>query len=688
MATLEKIRKRSVLLIVVIGVALIAFIIGDFFTSGRTFFGNATTVAKVGGNKIDIHEFQKRYEEANQQMQQQNQNVDPALIQQQVLNQMIQEALLNKEVDALDITVSEKELSEAMTGKNASPMMVQFAQQMGAQSPAQLYDMLFNPSNYGIPEEQVAPARAMWLKQETEMENQLKYQKLAGLIAGSIKANDLDKQELNQESSTNTYLSIVKKDYSTLKDAQFPVTDAELQAKYNENKEKYKLEKDLRRIHYIALDIKPSKVDEDAALKVVTEAANTLRTTAGIDAIRNNNDLFINQHTVRLSDITNPKDKGFVEGAAVGDLSETSHIGDTYSMVKLLSKKSESDSLKVNMVGVEGAKAVQDSVLKKLNSGTTLADIKKVKGVQGAEGDQWIPLLQIGADGAEAKTKLLNAGSEYFILNSTDKGALIYQVTEKKAPKQMYEIAEVSYKVIPSETTVQNLRDKLQSFITANGTSANFEKNAVSAGFQAVEAMITSEYPQIDRIPYTRKAIQWVFGAKEGNVSPIFDKENNDKMIVASLDEIIPAGYMPITDKNLRAELTNLVRHDKKAAKLIAQYKGKAKDINGYAAIMGATVDTTSVSFGQQFIPLIGMEPIISGRASVAKANTLVGPLKGNNGVYVFTVTRVDNKGPKLSAQESAARYSRTLGGQAVMQRAIDILRKSSKVENDLIKFY
>ncbi len=67
MATLEKIRSKSVLLLVIIGAALIAFIIGDFFTSGRTLFGTGDTVAKVGSQKISISEFQRQMEQANQQ---------------------------------------------------------------------------------------------------------------------------------------------------------------------------------------------------------------------------------------------------------------------------------------------------------------------------------------------------------------------------------------------------------------------------------------------------------------------------------------------------------------------------------------------------------------------------------------------------------------------------------------------
>ena len=130
MATLEKIRSKSTLLLIVVGAALLAFIIGDFFTSGRTLFGTGTTIAKVGKEKIDIQEFQRRYEEVNQQYQQQNTKMDPAALQQYVLNQMIQERLINKEIEDLGIEVTDNELSKAMLVPNAHYAMILFAPQM------------------------------------------------------------------------------------------------------------------------------------------------------------------------------------------------------------------------------------------------------------------------------------------------------------------------------------------------------------------------------------------------------------------------------------------------------------------------------------------------------------------------------------------------------------------------------
>ncbi len=151
MATLEKIRSKSVLLLIIIGVALLAFVIGDFFTSGRTLFGTGTTVAKVNGKSIDIQEFQNQVQAASQMAQNQGQKIDQAVLQQQVLNQMIAQTLFQEEIEALGLTVTDDELSDAMVGAHSqgfNAMVMQMTQgQLNAQ---QFHDMILNPQKYQL----------------------------------------------------------------------------------------------------------------------------------------------------------------------------------------------------------------------------------------------------------------------------------------------------------------------------------------------------------------------------------------------------------------------------------------------------------------------------------------------------------------------------------------------------------
>lgn len=690
MAVLEKIRSKSVFLLIVIGVALLAFIIGDFLNSGRSFFGAGTTVAKVDGTKISITDFQRRYEQYNQQLQASNQKVDGAVVQNQVLQDMVTEQLLEEEAEALGIDVTDAEITEAMTGQGAVPAVVQMARQLGLESPAQLHDLVFNPGKYGAQDADVAQVRAQWLEMEKNVTNQLKYQKIGVLLSGAIQANDLDKEAIAADMSTASTVDLVNVPYSSLDNKDFPVSDEELQARYEKEKSQFKTEDEIRKIHYIAVNIVPSQDDLAKAQKLFNSVDSTLRVTTGVESVRNISELTINQRTVRSNDV-DAATREFIASAVEGAVSAPRFRSDEHSLVKLLSKKMDVDSVNVDMLQVQGVKKVQDSVLNLLNSGKPFAEVADNK-VAGGQQSMWMNLMQMGVDSksVEAKKKLLAAGSEYFVIDSNDNAALIYRVNEKKAPKQMYEIAEVSYKVFPSDETIDNLRAGLQKYISANNTAKLFADNAIASGYQALEAEVTAETPQINGIESTRKEVQWAFGAEKGSVSSIYDKEGNDKMIAVALDDIIPAGYMPLSDSGVRSVIETKVRNDKKGEKLLADYKGKASDLAGYAKLMNVPVDTAvTITFSQDFIPVLrNMESKLTAEAPYAKQGSLNGPVKGDQGVFVYKVVKNEKSSTQMTPEQLAQRYSMSMGSAAVSRMAVEILKENKDIVNNLIDFY
>ena len=291
MAALEKIRKRAVLFTVVIGLALLAFILGDLINSGQAFFGDGNTIVKVGNEKIDAMEFQKRYEEVSAQAQNNgNQIPDGALLQNNVIEGMISEKLFEKELDAVGIYVTDMELTEAMTGNNANPYMVQYAQQMGFENPAQLYDFLFNPAKYGVAEAQVVEAKANWMRMEQEIVRMLKQSKLQALVSGLFQANELDKKYLFEENAVTSQVAYVKADFSSLNDADYEVTEAELKSEYAKMKNMFRIEGEQRVGHVIAVDVVPSAEDLAASKALIDTSMVVLRSAEGIDGIRNNSE--------------------------------------------------------------------------------------------------------------------------------------------------------------------------------------------------------------------------------------------------------------------------------------------------------------------------------------------------------------------------------------------------------------
>lgn len=683
MAALEKIRSKAVFLTVIIGVALLAFIMGDFLTSGRTFFGDGNTIAKVGDEKIDAIVFQRRYEKVYAQYQDRGQSVDGSVIQNQVLNQMMGEILLDSEIEALGIYVTDEELTNAMTGANARPQIMQFARQMGAESPDQLHDMLFNPAKYGLPEDQVAKFRENWIDLEKDIERSLKYEKLQNLIAGTLQANDLDRKELWEENATVNTINYVKQDFATLTDSEYEPTDADLKKAYNDLKAQFKLDTEMRQAHIIAVDIAPSTVDLNTAKDMIDSTYAALLNAPGIDMIRNNSDLVINEMSVRASDIRDTEVKDFVTAAEVGAVKTPKFASNVYTIVKVNGKKMEVDSVKLNVMMVQGDKKLQDSIKTQLNAGVSFAEIQKNKSAQGQEG-VWQVLLQAPDS---IKSKIFNGGDGYFALQENNQMAYFCKVIEKKAPKMVYDIANISYTVYPSTKTIEDLTTGLQNFINTNNTSELFAANAAKAGYNALPVDVTAEDPQINNIDGSRKCVKWLFEVSEGSVSPI--EKLSDKMVTVALDKINEEGYLGMDNSLVKTQVAAKARNEKKAEALLAKYDGKAKDLNGFATLMNAKVDTTQVTFGQMFIAKIGVgESDLTARVATAKLNDVVGPVKGNNGVYVFQVVKQDRTERTPTTEEGDRRFAMSRGSNAVMNHALDILRNATTVENKMIKFF
>ena len=707
MATLEKIRQQKKWLAIVIGGALFAFIAQTAFdVVGR--LGGNTLAAKVGNEKITIQDYQKYLEQvsAEDQQNQQQQQTDPAIRQQQVLDEMINDKLLNQEYDKLGIDVSNDEITNLMIGKNPAPAVVQFAQQAGAKSPAELYDFIMNPGKQGVDKSQVAELKYQWDKLQNDILKQYKFAKLQNLIAGCMQANDLDRAQMEAEDAMTNVVTFAKKDYASLADDKYPVSDEELKAKWEELKPMFKVDEDVRAIHYIAVNIDPSAEDIAAANKIADAAYIALQKGRGVDSVRLLGTVMID--TAKLTQKNLPiKVRDYFTNAEVGTTRRDSVVNNHHVMYKLINKSVSLDSVDLDYVVVQGDVKTQQSVMAQLNEGKTLDDLKKAypQKVDGKLGE-WQQVYNLPDS---MKSKIANAAlGTYFVYSTSDKGGVLMKVNEKKAPKTFYTLATVSYDAYASTKTSDQLRDKFQEFLNKNKTIKDFEENAAKAGYNAVEEMITPSTAQLGMgsfgsgIKDTRKAVKWAFDNKKGDVSPIFS-DNNNTLIALAIDEIYGNNnsglgcsrnssdvYLPYNFPQGKEMLTQRVRNSKKGDDLVKQYQGKAKDLNGYAALMGASVDTVNVVFSSHGDPKLGNEPGLIGRMAAAKQGELQGPYKGENAVFVYQVVKQDKAERKATKEELDRRYAQSRGAQMLANpRTINgILTKATKVTKSLIKFF
>lgn len=693
MATLEKIRSKGALLIIVIGVALLAFIIGDGLTSGRTLFGNPTMIAKVGDKKIDVTDFQRRYEQVNQQLQQQGQQQDAAVVQKYVLDQMVQESLIEEELEALGITVTDNELTNAMLGANALPIMNQFAQQYGFESPEQMLDMVNNPSKYQLPQEQAEQLRAIWNEQENTIEKGLKQMKFSSLLSGALVANNLDAKAVYDNNASTAHISYVKQLFSTLSNDDYQVSDEELKAQYAKDKNNFKSDKEVFNFNYIAVNIVPSNEDIVAGQQTVESAIAALDSLPDLEGVAGDVNFGVERQKSVASRISNTKVKEFVTGATANAVKLISNSNNEYTIAKMLGSSNQVDSINIDMIAFSGEASSRDSLLQALNSGKAFDEALKMTGVQSGQAKFWASLLAVNND--SIKARLLNAPAGYFIGDSVGTQAMIYRVNEKKAPVTVYDYAVVSYTVEPSEKTIEDINAKLDAFLVENNNAtAMTAEKAAAAGYTLLSGTTSRDEAQVANIPSSRSAIKWLVEAKEGQVSPVFEAgNNNDRLLVVALTDINEPGYLSINTPHVKQYLTNRVRNDKKAAALMEKYNGKASDLAGYAKLIApndtAAVATTNVTFGQPYVAGIGYgESALIGQVAAAPEKTVIGPIQTNTGIVVYQIDSVEKSGRPYNFDESANNYNAQLGSQMVMRKVIDILRNGTEVETDLLKFF
>ena len=699
MATLEKIRSKSVLLFVIIIVALLAFILGDFLTSGRTYFGGGTTIAKAGNAKVDYHDYQNRYNLVSEQQRNQAQTPDNDDLSQQVLQRLLLEKMMHNEYSDLGLVVTDAELTEALTGSTPHPAAQQFilgmSQRLGLPAPSgqAVYDAMMNPQKYGLPAEASAQLKQYWAGLESDLEEVMLQEKFDRLVAGLFTANELDAQNLYNDVATTRHFQYAAKDLASVTDDQVEVTDADLRAAWNENKEMYRLNEPVRSIDYIMVRIEPSQADRVAGTKDVEDALLALNSAAGTDMVAANSKFVVNNGTATRSQITDNRLKQFVDTAKVGQAVLLNNVGDKYTLVKLLSVNNAVDSINISMIG-RADNGSLDSLLALANSGKPFAEIIDGDLVQGQD-STWASLAAPGIP-AKIKDALENGAiGAPFVLTDTINGqavSTLYRINRRHAPVAVYELAQIDYTIDPSQETLTKLSGDLHTFVSNNSSAKDFAENAAAAGYTVLSTAVSASSAHLANANDSRPAVKWVMNAKKGQVMPVYQDNKQTYLLTAAVKNIYDDDYLPYNADLIADQISAQALRNKKAAKLIDEYKGKASDVAGYAKLMGVEAQTGDAMFNAPMLASLGFgESTLQGAIAAAKQGQVTGPVQGNNAVVVFVVTGQDNSGREFSFDEYANQFNRSLGigGTRPMQdfQRFTLLLGDDKVENSSLNF-
>lgn len=683
MSALEQIRQRPVLIISILGIALLLFILTAIDNPGELFNDNHT-VAKVDGQKIDYMEFQRRVEQQSEQMRNQGYtNIDNARIQSSVLQQMINEALLKEEFKELGLVVTDNELSKAMLGETPHPVVANMIRQWGFPSAQMLYDYAFSPEKYGLEVEQSQQLQQAWQALEKDTEQMLLAEKFSNLFSGALTANKLDAQAYYTDNAVTSTIAYVRKDYSSLSDEDFKPSEAEIQALYNEEKNRFRIDEDQYIIDYITVDIVPSKEDLNAAATDVNAALAALKTTDGVDAVADNSKFMVNRVSAPRTKLA-PALRNALDRLTTDTVAQVSFFDNTYTLAKLLSVSENTDSVLLDMA-MFAENAATDTVLNMLNSGRTPADLGETLIAQ-SQDSIWLSLVDPQV--AHLKDDILAAETgKYFVSNNNP--GIAMKVRSRKAPVTVYEIAEITYDVLPSNATISKLNADLAAYVETNNTPEKFAAEATKAGYAVMSALITPSTLAVNNLPESRNAAKWTIDNKKGKVSGIFHDDTDSRLMAVAIKDVFTGDYIPMSYDRVHQYLEEKVRNRMKGDKLIADFNGKATNIEGFSSLMKSSVDTTNVTFGQPMVRNFPpYESNLNANVVVAEKDKLVGPIALNNSVVVFKVIDVNNQGRPFDFKNDAMVFNQREGATALQNSISAILLGNKKVDNRIQKFY
>ncbi len=705
MAALGKIRKRGLILISIIGLGLFAFIAEEGFRSCEASRNDRRQqIGEVLGEKVSVQDFQKLIDEYSEviKMQQGVNNLNEMQLNQvkdMVWQTYIQTKVVENEANKLGLTVTDAELQNILN-EGTNPMLMQTPfvnQQTGRFDANSLKKFLadYKTQQTANPQlaEQYQALYKYWTFIEKTLRQQLLAQKYQSLLASCILSNPVEAKMAYKEANEESQIELATFPYSSIEDSKVKISDADLKAKYEEVKGRFKQYVESRDIKYVTVQVAPSANDRAALQKSFTKYTADLAAAADpANAVRKSTSL-VNYlglpvaKTAYASDIADRLDSMAV-GQTFGPFE--SQMDNTLNVIKLVSKQLLPDSVQYRQIQVMGATADEaqkraDSIYTALNGGADFELLAKKYGQTGEK--TWLTTAQYQqAPSMDADTKtyintLNNLGVSETRNMKLGQGNVIIQVVDRRAMINKYTAAVIKKTIDFSKETYSAAYNKFSSFVSANQTPDKIAKNAKGSGYTVQEAKdITTSTHTLVGINDTRDALKWLFEAKEGEISPMYECGNNDQLLLVVLDKIHPKGYRPYDDPQVKEMLKAEVMRDKKAEQLMA----KAKDVKSVAAAKakGATVaPVNQVTFSAPvFVMSTGAsEPALSGAvAATAKGQFSVKPVKGNAGVYVFQVTnrttrpgKFDAKAEEEKARQKALQFAGNFMNELVIKAGV-----------------
>ena len=716
MATLQKIRSKGPLLLIIVGLALFAFIAEELFRSIQTATNESKQrVGEIYGKTVSYHEFQALVDEYTEVVKFTSgmtslNDEQMTQLRDQVWNTLVNNKLVEHEAEQLGLTVTDTEV-QAIISQGTNPLLMQTPfrnEKTGMFDVNLLKKFLTDYEGMKSQTAQVSPEYieyyqslfSFWTFVEKSIRQEALNQKYQALLAKSIISNPISAKASFEGRTNESDIMVVAVPYTSIADNTIKVEDADLKAKYNEMKEMFMQYSESRDVKYIDIAVTASKADKDSLDKEMNEYYNNLINGGDIAKIVRES-----ASTVAYSKL--PVTKGALPTDIAAGLDSMSigstkapyyNPGDnTMNIVKLLNKVSAPDSIEFRQIQVAGAdvnlaKKTADSILIAIQNGADFETIAKKYNQEGTK--SWVTSKNyegstLDGDNLQFIETLTGMSSNSVQKIDFAQGHIILQVTDRRAMVDKYDVVVIKRVVDFSKDTYTKAYNDFSHFLASNPTLKEIETNALKEGYNLQERKNMFNYEHyVGGVRGTHEALKWVFNedTEVNSVSSLYECGNNDHMMIVALTGIHEKGYRPMDD--VKDILTAEVIKDKKAAQ-IKEKLANVKSIAEAQKTSGAVSDTVKhITFSSPaFITCTGSsEPALSGCVAKTAQGKFAGPVKGNAAVYAFQVLAKNKLAETFNKQgeeqQQIATYMRAMG------RFINELYQKANIEDNRYLFY
>ncbi|MDP2335020.1 MAG: peptidylprolyl isomerase [Bacteroidota bacterium] len=705
MATLQNIRNRGGLLVaIVIGLALGAFILGDMLNSGSKLMKpSQMKIAEIDGESVQYPDFQKKVEELSEiyKMNTQKNQIDENTweqIREQVWQEYLQENILGKATENLGISVSADELFDLVQGNNPHPIIQQLFKdpKTGQVDKSTILQFLKSLETNATPQQ-----KAYWLYIEGQIKMDRLRTKYNSLVSKGLYVTSDEAKESLSAKNKNTNFQYIVLNYASVADSAVKVSDSDLKEYYNKHKNEYKQEK-TRKIEYITFEVLPSAADNAATQKWLNDSKKEFASISDNQQYINvNSDTPFDPGFSKKEELS-PEIAAWAFSAQPGDFYGPYFENNVYKLAKIDQFKMLPDSAQASHIlinpqtvgSVDKARAKIDSIKKLIENGANFAELARKfsedPGSAAKGGDlgwfkrkQMVPEFEEAAFSGEIN-KLYVVGTRF--------GFHLIKPTKKGKETNQVRIATLSRKVEPGTETYQKIYSETSKFASENQTAEAFNKSVIDQKLDKKMATLKENDREVAGLETSRALVKAAYSGDQGKVlvnnegSTIFEFGN--KFVIGVLTGITEEGTSTFEEAKIRVDLA--VRKEKKAQMLAGKLKNAASgqtDLSAVASKLSTDVkEASGINFNSFSIPSIGFEPAVIGTVcSLAEGKVSV-PIEGNNGVYLTKVTSFTTGTDNVLKAEKT-RLAQTLSSRAGGQ-IFESLKKVAEIEDKRAKFY